>query len=129
MKTKTQTPIIETPLVAPVVAMAEISERKAANRKASRAKAATAPVAPVAPVETPAETPAKAPVAPKLKGDGDAAHAKIRALVATESARRLCLCGCGAQTPKAFFVPGHDAKLLSTLLKADVERQKAALAA
>lgn len=126
MKTKTQTPIIETPLVAPVVAMAEISERKAANRKASRAKAATAPVAPV---ETPAETPAKAPVAPKLKGDGDAAHAKIRALVATESARRLCLCGCGAQTPKAFFVPGHDAKLLSTLLKADVERQKAALAA
>ena len=44
------------------------------------------------------------------------AHAEIARLVAAESARRLCLCGCGTTTPRAFFVPGHDSKLMSRLL-------------
>lgn len=44
------------------------------------------------------------------------AHEQIRELCEAEAAKRLCLCGCGAQTPKAFFVPGHDAKLLSRLM-------------
>ena len=46
------------------------------------------------------------------------AHAEVRRLVAAESARRRCLCGCGTGT-LAFFVPGHDAKLVSRLLNGD----------
>ena len=45
------------------------------------------------------------------------AHAEIARLVEAESARRLCLCGCGNTTPRAFFVPGHDSKLLSRLIE------------
>ena len=68
-----------------------------------------------------AKTKTKKIVAPKIKADPKArsvAHGRIKALVAKETARRLCICGCKTVTARAFFVPGHDAKLLSTLLKA-----------
>ena len=41
----------------------------------------------------------------------------IHEVIATEAARRVCLCGCGQPTPRAFFQPGHDARLLSVTLK------------
>jgi hypothetical protein len=111
-------------LVAPVAESAPKAKAKAikasiikATKEAKQAEATKA----VEPTKA-----VKAPKPPALKGDAEAAHAEIRELVAAESARRLCLCGCGAQTPKAFFVPGHDAKLLSAMLKADVARQVAA---
>ena len=67
-------------------------------------------------VATPLVEQPKPKAAPKPKGDLVAAHAAVRELVARESARRTCLCGCGAETPRAFFVPGHDAKLMSRFL-------------
>lgn len=45
------------------------------------------------------------------------AKAIVRAVVEAESARRRCLCGCGIETPRAFFVPGHDARLLSVTIR------------
>lgn len=90
--------------------------RRANKAKVARIKASI-PKAP----EAKAEPKAKAPKAPKPKADPAdlaAVHAEIRAMREAEAGRRLCLCGCGAQTPKAFFVPGHDAKLASSMLQA-----------
>ena len=83
------------------------------NRKARKAaRKAKAPKA-AAP-----EPKAKAPKAKVDPEDRERAHAQVRELVAKESARRRCLCGCGVETPKSFFVPGHDAKLMSSILRA-----------
>ncbi len=49
------------------------------------------------------------------------AHAEVRRLTDAESARRSCVCGCGVATPRAFFVPGHDAKLVSRLLNGEAK--------
>lgn len=45
------------------------------------------------------------------------ARALVHAVVQQESDRRKCLCGCGANTPRAFFVPGHDARLLAATVR------------
>lgn len=45
----------------------------------------------------------------------------VREVVEAESARRRCLCGCGANTPRAFFVPGHDARLLAVTIRELIE--------
>lgn len=45
------------------------------------------------------------------------AKALVHEVVQVESDRRRCLCGCGANTPRAFFVPGHDARLLATTVR------------
>lgn len=45
----------------------------------------------------------------------------VREVVEAEAARRRCLCGCGANTPRAFFVPGHDARLLATTIRELIE--------
>ena len=49
------------------------------------------------------------------------AHAEVRRLTDKEASRRSCVCGCGAPTPRAFFVPGHDAKLVSRLLNGEAK--------
>ena len=45
----------------------------------------------------------------------------VHEVVEAESARRRCLCGCGANTPRAFFVPGHDARLLAVTIRELIE--------
>lgn len=45
----------------------------------------------------------------------------VHEVVEAEAARRRCLCGCGANTPRAFFVPGHDARLLATTVRELIE--------
>lgn len=92
-----------TPLVVP----AEPAKDKAAE---AAAKAATKAAAAAARAE--AKEAAKAARAGALAE----AHERLRALREAEAAKRHCLCGCGATTPTAFFVPGHDAKLVSRWL-------------
>jgi hypothetical protein len=107
-------------------ATGEIRAPKA--KRESRKATATPEAAPVVAIDDKqAKALAKAAEAEARKAKAEAdkatreerrtgAHAEIARLVAAESARRLCLCGCGATTPRAFFVPGHDSKLMSRLL-------------
>ncbi len=41
----------------------------------------------------------------------------LHEIVSVEAGRRVCLCGCGEPTPRAFFRPGHDARALSAIVK------------
>lgn len=102
------------PEQAPAAAQALVSPAPKA-KAARKAKAAPAP----APAPAPSAAERKARIQQEAAQARHAAHGVIKELVAAEIARRRCLCGCGAEVPRAFFVPGHDAKLLSALLKGD----------
>jgi hypothetical protein len=102
----------------------------------AKQKKTTAPIEAPATVETPvveapkakakpaakAKAEAKPKAEPKPKADSSAAHAEIKRRIEAETQRRRCLCGCGVVTARAFFVPGHDAKLLSVLLKGEIKQ-------
>lgn len=52
------------------------------------------------------------------------AHDEVKRRIELEAGRRKCVCGCGGQVTKAFFLPGHDAKLLSAILKGEAKPVK-----